>query len=183
MSTKLLSAAAALALFFTPVAAQEQSDNSKAAIEMMSKVTKAQDFLQHAAMGDMFEMRTAELANERSQNQQVQQFAQMLIKDHGAASQELMNIAQAAGIQMQNPTLDQRHQTIVDSLSGAEGQGFDTAFAQTQVQAHQEAIALYEAYAQNGDNEQMKAFAQKGLPVLQQHLQMAQQLQQGTTTN
>ncbi len=51
------------------------------------------------------------------------------------------------------------------------------------MQAHQEAIALYEAYAQNGDNEQMKAFAQKGLPVLQQHLQMTQQLQQGTTTN
>ena len=42
--------------------------------------------------------------------------------------------------------------------------------------AHEEGIALFKAYSENGDNDQLKAFAQKGLPVLQKHLEMAQKI-------
>ncbi|MFN4141101.1 DUF4142 domain-containing protein [Aestuariivirga sp.] len=176
MRNRFLAAAAALMLLTGPSFAQE-TDNSKAAIEAMSKVTTAQDFVSHAAMSDMFEIRTGQMAQEKGGSDAVKQFGQMLVQDHGNSSKELMDLAKAAGVDAAPPeALDQRHQVIADSLEGAEAQGFDQAFGQAQVQAHQEGIALFEAYAQNGDNEQLKAFAQKGLPVLQKHLETAQQI-------
>jgi putative membrane protein len=181
MKAKLMAAAAALFIFTTPGFAQETTDNAKASIEAMSKVTTAQEFVTHAAMSDMFEIQTGQMAQEQGGSDAAKQFGQMLVQDHSNASKELMNLAKAAGIDAQPPSaLDQRHQVIVDSLKDAEGAGFDKAFGQAQAQAHQEGIALFQAYSQNGDNDQLKAFAQKGLPKLQQHLEMAQQLA-GTT--
>lgn len=176
----LLAAAVAGLLSATPALAQSDtaaSDNSKAAIAQLSKVTKAQDFVAFAAASDMFEIQTGQMASAQGGSEQVMQFGKQLVADHGQSSKELMDIAKAAGVNAAPPAeLDQRHQVIVDSLKDAKGQGFDSAFAQAQVAAHQEGIALFEAYAQNGDNDQLKAFAQKGLPVLKQHLEMAQKL-------
>ena len=177
MKTTLMAALAALALFAAPVYAQE-TDNSKAAVEAASKVTKAQDFAMMAAMSDRFEIDSGQMAQEQSLNNEVKQFGQQLVQDHGNSSKELMQIAGQAGLRLDPPQrLDQRHQTIADSLSDAKGSGFDKAFLQAQVQAHEEGIALFKSYSQNGDNEQLKAFAQKGLPALQKHLDMAQKLE------
>lgn len=176
MLPKLMIAATALLLLAAPVSAQD-TDNSKAAIEAMSKVTNAKDFVAHAAMSDMFEIQTGQMAQDQGGSDAVKQFGQMLVTDHGSSSRELMDVAKAAGVDTAPPSaLDQRHQVIADSLKDAEKSGFDAAFAQAQVQAHQEGIALFEAYARNGDNDQLKAFAQKGLPTLQKHLETAQRI-------
>jgi hypothetical protein len=49
-----------------------------------------------------------------------------------------------------------------------------------QLQGHQKAVDLFQNYARNGDNPHLKQFAQNTLPVLQQHLQMAQSVPQAT---
>jgi putative membrane protein len=180
MKATLMAAAAALVMFTAPGLAQESSaatENSKAAVEAMAKVTSARDFASHAAMSDMFEIQTGQMAQDQGGSDQARQLGQMLVQDHSASSKELMDLAKAAGVDTAPPAaLDQRHQVIVDSLKDAKGSGFDKAFGQAQVQAHQEAIALFEAYSQNGDNKDLQAFAKKGLPKLQQHLEMAQQV-------
>jgi putative membrane protein len=178
MNRKLMAATAALFLFASPAAfAQETTDNSKAAIETLSKVTTAKDFVANAAMSDMFEIQTGQMAADQGGSDAVKQFGQMLVQDHGNSSKELTDLAKAAGIDAAPPSaLDQRHQVIADSLKDAKGSGFDKAFADAQVQAHEEGIALFKSYGQNGDNEQLKAFAQKGLPILQKHLETAQKI-------
>jgi putative membrane protein len=51
-----------------------------------------------------------------------------------------------------------------------------------QVDAHENAVSLFERYAKGGDNAELKAFAAKQLPHLQEHLRMAKDLRiQGTT--
>lgn len=178
MTRLLISAAAAALLFVTPVLAQDTATaNSTPAIEQLSKVTVAKDFAALAAMSDMFEIQSGEMAGTQGGSKAVKQFGKMLVKDHGKSSKELAKLAQATKIEGIPPAaLDQRHQAIVDSLKDAKGEGFDTAFAQAQIQAHQEGIALFKSYAANGDNDQLKAFAKKGLPVLEKHLAMAQKL-------
>jgi predicted outer membrane protein len=52
----------------------------------------------------------------------------------------------------------------------------DQVFARQQIQAHEEAIALFRAYSQNGDNQELKQFAGKRLPGLEDHLKMTQDL-------
>jgi predicted outer membrane protein len=49
-----------------------------------------------------------------------------------------MKLAKAAKLEdSPHSQLDQRHQVIANSLKDAKGGGFDTAFAEAQVAAHQ----------------------------------------------
>ena len=186
MKATLTAAVAALVLFASPVLAQETGtagENSKAVIEAMSKVTAAQDFVTFAAMSDMFEIKTGEMAKKQAGSDATRKLGQMLVKDHSASSKKLMKLAKAAKLEVSPPAaFDQRHQVIFDSLKDAKGEAFDKAFAEAQVQAHEEGIALFQAYAQNGDNEQLKDFASKGLPKLKKHLEMAQKAETPATT-
>ena len=137
----------------------------------------AQEFVNQAASGGLFEVQSSELALERSQSTEVQEFANQMITDHTANNQELMTIVQAENLTM--PTeIASPHAEMMQTLQDAEGEAFDTAYVQNQATAHETAVTLYQTYAEGGDNEALMAYAQKSLPVLQQHLEHAQGLGQ-----
>lgn len=198
MTRLLMSAAAAALLLATPVLAQDTTttttpatppaatttttgaETPQAVLDQMSKVTAARDFVTFAAMSDTFEVETGKLAQDQADAKDVKQLGKKLVKDHTKSSKHLMELAKKEKIEVTPPTeLDQRHQAILDGLKAAKGKDFDTAFAQAQVQAHEEGIALFKSFSENGDNDQLKAFARKGLPVLEKHLAMAQKLSGG----
>jgi putative membrane protein len=138
-------------------------------------------FARTAAMSDMFEIESSRLAEQRSQDAQVKQFAQHMIRDHQKTTSELKGLLpqlQGAAAAPQLPTsLDQQHQALVQQLQGAQGAEFDRTFVRQQVQAHQTAVDLFRAYAQSGDNAQLKQWASQTLPSLEEHLRQAQQMQ------
>src|SRR5712671_2681649 len=72
--------------------------------------------------------------------------------------------------------LDAEHQKKLDELKAKSGKEFDRAYDQMQLQAHEEAVALFSDYARNGDNPDLKAWAAKTLPHLREHLEMAKKL-------
>ena len=61
------------------------------------------------------------------------------------------------------------HQTQLDQLSGLDAEAFDQAYIAAQVAAHDEAVALFEGFASNGEDSALKTFAADTLPTLQQH--------------
>ena len=63
------------------------------------------------------------------------------------------------------------------------GATFDRGFIEAQVKAHQDAIALFETQVNGGGDAELKAFAQKQLPGLRNHLKQAQDLQGKLGTN
>ena len=69
MKNRLMTAAAALFIFATPVFAE---DTAKANIEAMSKITTAKDFVSHAARSDMFEIKSGEMAQQVESSAQTQ---------------------------------------------------------------------------------------------------------------
>lgn len=73
--------------------------------------------------------------------------------------------------------MDAEHQQMMQRLQSARGAEFDRTYMQQQVQAHQQAVDMFTSYSQQGDNAQLKQWAGKTLPTLQQHLQRAQQVQ------
>jgi putative membrane protein len=128
-------------------------------------------------------MEASRLADQRSQNAQVKQFAQHMLRDHQKTTNELKGLLpQIQGVSAsQLPTsLDQQHQALVQQLQGAQGAQLDRLFAQQQIQAHQTAVDLFRSYAQSGDNAQLKQWASQTLPSLEEHLRQAQQLQRAT---
>jgi predicted outer membrane protein len=133
----------------------------------------AAEFVARAANGNMFEIQSSQAALEKTQNGQVRQFAQKMVQDHTGAGDRLKAAAQGQTV----PTdLDQQHAQMLQQLQGASGPDFDRRYVQLQLAAHQDSVVLFERYGQNGDNPQLKQFAQQMLPDLQAHLQQIQQI-------
>ena len=63
-----------------------------------AQAMSAQDFVNEAASGGMFEVQSSQLALERGQGDEVKAFAQMMITDHTANNEELKAAAEAAGV-------------------------------------------------------------------------------------
>jgi putative membrane protein len=145
----------------------------------------AQDatFIQHASQSGMAEVRQGELTAQNGESEAVKRYGQTLVTDHTKANQELKQIATTKGASVATDL--GKHQATYDRLSALKGRDFDQAFKEQAIKDHEEAIRLFEQQTQQGSDAELKAFAQKHLPHLRQHLTMAQQMkvdQPETTT-
>ena len=162
----------AVALAQTP-----QATPRPAATQAGAQAPAAADFVNRAAISNMFEIQSSQLAQQKAQNDRVRQFAQSMVQDHTAAGDKLKSSAQGIQGATIPSSLDQPHQQMVQTLQSASGPGFDRDYVQMQVTAHRDAVSLFDQYAQNGDNQQLKQFAQQTLPTLREHLQSVEQIQ------
>jgi len=141
------------------------------------KVPPAQEFVTKVAISDMMEIQAAELALARQPDADTKPFAERMVKDHQETSKELKALVATGKVKVTLPAaLDTEHQKKLDELKAKAGKDFDRAYDQMQVQAHEEAVMLFEAYATGGDNADLKAWAAKTLPHLKEHLAMAKKL-------
>jgi len=140
----------------------------------MAAVSSAdKTFATEAAQGGVVEVELGQLALQKGTSPQVKEFAQRMVTDHTQANQELMQLAKSQNLDL--PTqVDAKHKADMDRLRGMNGTAFDTAYMQHMVQDHQKDVAEFQQQAQSGSDPGLKSFAVKYLPVLQQHLQMAQ---------
>jgi putative membrane protein len=137
------------------------------------------DFVQKAAMSDMYEVEAGKIASQKGQTAPVKGFGEMMVDAHSKTTEELKGIVASEKIQVDLPAkLDAKHQKLIDDLNAASNADFDKTYAKQQVDGHQEAVNLFDSYAKKGDNAALKAFAQKTLPVIQQHLDEAKKLPQ-----
>ncbi len=132
-------------------------------------------FANRAAMGGLAEVQAAQLARQKAASADVKQFASQMDKDHTTANIELTALAKSK--QMTLPTSpDSAHQAMAQEVSKMSGAQFDRQYMQGQVTDHETTVALFQQEASSGQDPQLKAFAQKYLPILQHHLQMAQSI-------
>jgi putative membrane protein len=131
-------------------------------------------FVTKAAQDGMTEVELGKLALSKSYSNDVKQFAQRMVQDHGKANTELAGIAKAKGLDVA-AQLDAEHQGTVKALSAKSGAAFDSTYAARMASDHAKAIALFQATAKFGDRE-LASFASKTLPTLQEHKRMADNL-------
>jgi len=136
--------------------------------------TSTQEFVTKVAISDMFEIQSSKIAT-RKGNANIKSFAERMVKDHTKTSQELKGMVGKAKAKLPS-ALDSDHQKKLAQLQKLSGNEFNTTYASMQIQAHEEAVKLFEAYSNNGDNAELKAWAAKTLPALKEHLQHAQKL-------
>jgi len=140
----------------------------------------AADFVKQAANSDMFEIQSSQMALNRTQDKEVRDFAQRMVRDHTQSSEKLKAAAKGETV----PTsLDQEHAQMLQRLQQASGSDFTQNYIQMQVAGHQQAVSLFENYAQNGDNADLKQFAQQTLPTLREHQHMISQITVASTGN
>ena len=135
---------------------------------------KTSDFVKEAAISDMFEIQSSQLAEQKTQGD-VKSFADQMVTDHTKSSTELKS--QAQGMHVPVPTaLDQTRQKMLDKLRGLAGADFAKQYIDDQVSGHKDAVSLFQRYAKGGRNEKLKSWAATTLPTIQHHLDMAQGL-------
>ncbi|MFA7667989.1 MAG: DUF4142 domain-containing protein [Burkholderiaceae bacterium] len=136
-----------------------------------------QRFLREAGESGMLEMQASELAVQKAENPELKRYAEMMIKDHGAVDQELKALAQRKGFQLP-VELEGGKLRLMENLRQLEGAGFDEEYAdEVAVDAHEDAVELFEDAAEDADDDEVRAFAAKHLPALQNHLEMGRQLE------
>ena len=153
------------------------STNPPATVDITNPLF-APGFVAKATSANTFEIQSAQLALQASQNPGVRNFANMLITDHTMMAQQMAAAAAAAHLPPPAPAMLPPEQQMLDQLrASGTGYAFDQAFQQDQIQAHQQGIALMQNYAASGDRAPLRALASQAIPVMQRHLAMAQSLQ------
>ena len=133
-------------------------------------------FLMEAAMGGLMEVELGRVAAQKASSDAVKQFGQRMVDDHGAANTELMSLATSKGVTL--PTaLDEKHQKDVTNLSAMSGADFDRAYMKMMVSDHVKDVSEFEKQSTKGTDPDLKAFASKTLPTLQEHLKMAKSVE------
>jgi len=185
---KVVALAATCALFAAPALAQNKQSpmpptagnapNPSANVGAAPASAMATDeFVKKVAISDMFEIESSKLADKQKADADSKAFAKKMITDHGKTTRELKSMVQGGKVKAELPTaLDDEHKGKLDKLKSLSGKDFDSTYDQMQKQGHQDAVALFEQYAQSGDNAELKRWASKTLPHLKQHLSMAEKL-------
>jgi putative membrane protein len=140
-----------------------------------NNVSKPEDFMSQAAEGGMAESRLAFIALQRASDTEVKAFAQMMVEDHTKANTELAQLAGRKGTKL--PTdLNAKHKGLESKLPTLSGEAFDKEYMRAMVEDHEKDVKEFEAQSKDGTDADVKAFAAKHLPVLQQHLQTARDI-------
>jgi len=139
-------------------------------------------FVMKAAMGGMAEVELGRLAETQASSDAVKQFGRRMVEDHSKANDELSQIATRKGITL--PTsLDAKHQATKDRLSKLNGAAFDKAYMDDMVKDHHTDVADFRKESTSGQDSDVKAFAAKTLPTLEEHMRLAEQTQSSTKSS
>jgi putative membrane protein len=124
----------------------------------------------------------AKLALKKTNNPQVKEFANQMISDHTSLEKSVADLAKKLGAtEAESDTSKQLKQQAADErkkLESLKGQDFDREYLSHEIAYHQAVIdAAKNTLIPNAKNPELKSAVQGAAPVLQGHLQHAQQLQ------
>jgi putative membrane protein len=155
----------------TGATAAATSNANGAAAGKLAGADKA--FVEKAAIGGMAEVQLGNLAQQKAASEEVKKFAARMVQDHSKANDELKQIASTKGVQLPS-ALDKKHQSEMERLQRMSGADFDKAYMSHMVDDHKHDVAEFKKEANSGRDSDIKGFASKTLPTLEQHLQLAQ---------
>jgi len=125
-------------------------------------------FVHEAAAGGMAEVELGKLAADKATSPDVKAFGQRMVDDHSKANDELKAYASQKGITLPSSP-DPAHKSTQDRLSKLSGAAFDKAYMQDMVKDHDKDVAAFKHASTSAADADLKAWAAKTLPTLQEH--------------
>lgn len=163
-------------------AGQGQTQSNGANGNQSALAAQDRQFVIEAARNGLAEVQQGQLAARRAGRGTVRDFGIRMVQDHTATNRELLRLASAKGIRIER-SLGARNEMALTQLLQLSGRTFDRMYLNEQVAAHELAVALFQTEASQGQDPDLKAFAQRTLPALQMHLDMARSMANGGRGN
>ncbi len=132
-----------------------------------------QTFVNAAAGSDASEIQSSQLAQTKARSVRIKTFAEKMVTDHNATTQKLTSIVQSKGATI-TPT--PTGQDLATKLAADKPRAFDRDYINGQIEGHKAAVKLFQDEISNGQDADVKAFAQATLPAIQQHLKLAERI-------
>jgi putative membrane protein len=129
---------------------------------------KDKEFITEAAKDGMMEVEMGKMGQKQAKNAEVKKFATRMVTDHSKANTQLKALAKKKGV-----TLDAEGHKM-DKMDDAT---FDKDYMDQMVKDHEKDVKAFEEIAKDGSDADVKAWANKTLPTLKKHLELAKQIQ------
>lgn len=130
------------------------------------------EYVKMAGSGDLYEIQSSQTVLQTTQDPKVRSFAQMMIQHHTKSTADVKAAAAKSRVKPKPPMLVPAHAELVTQLKAETGTARDQTYIAQQKQAHGQALALHQSYAEGGTAPALKAAATKIVPVVQQHIDM-----------
>jgi len=125
---------------------------------------KDKTFIKKAAKGGMMEVAFGNLAEQNAQSDDVRSFGKRMVTDHGKANDELKSIASKKGAQLPSKEPSGKWTS-------------DKAYIDMMVKDHEKDLAEFNEEANSGSDPDVKKFADDTAKVVQEHLDLAKEIQ------
>ena len=136
-----------------------------------ARMSSDEKFADAAAVGGMEEVQLGQLAAQKGASDEVRQFGQRMVDDHSKAGDDLKQVASGKGWTLP-AALDAKAQADVQKLSALSGDKFDKEYVSMMLKDHKKNVAEFQKESSGGADADIKSFASRTLPVIQEHLQM-----------
>jgi putative membrane protein len=140
------------------------------------------NFVAQAVKNSIQERVLGKMAEERSQDSEIQGYGKMLVKDHNEILQKLVALMNKNGMPQPSGLPEVRSEAI-NKLESLSGPSFDKEFISMMVEDHQKAVDTFRQEQNSAQNQDVRDFAKNTLPTLEKHLKEAQEIQSKLQTN
>lgn len=138
----------------------------------LAQVMPAAEYVNMAGASDLFERQSAQIVLETTTNPKVRNFASMMLTAHSKSTAAVKAAALKARVRVAPPVLMSAQSEMIAQLQAATGMARDTTYIAQQKAAHDQALALQQAYASDGKAVPLKLAAAKIVPVVKMHITM-----------
>jgi putative membrane protein len=129
-----------------------------------------QEFVSKALQGGDAEIELSQLAQKKSQSEDVRQLAQKMVQDHSQINEKWFKpLAKQLGVSEPNG-LAKKDKKFIARLQGLSGDDFDTEYIKAMVKDHEDDLRDFQSEAQMALNPNVKVVAQRGQTVISEHL-------------
>lgn len=184
-----------MAAVWTPLAAAQTSTNDPAAQNKAGNDTLVapksstsdntvssadRKFFTLLAQANADEVEAGKVALLASNNANVKSFAQQMIDDHGAALKQISTLAARKNIDVPSVP-DEKHQQGIERMRNLAPADFNSQYVKSAVEDHRATLDLLSKIQAKAKDQDLKTLAQKMAPTVQGHLNMAMNLNAGTS--
>jgi putative membrane protein len=138
----------------------------------------SQEFVKKAAAAGHAEVAAGKLGSQKATNPEVKAYAQKMVEDHTKANKELMAAAKPKNLEVPTEP-DMMHKAMMKKFEVQEADAdFNHDFMQQMVRDHEAVVELFQqASTDSGVDAELRGWAKKTLPHLQEHLKEAKALE------
>lgn len=130
------------------------------------------EFVMTALRDGMLEVEAGKLAQSKATDGSVKKFANMMIEHHGKANEELSALARSHNLEVPTTVSDDGNDEL-EKLRNESSDDFDEKYIEMMIDAHQDAIDLFEKEIKRDKDPELEQWASKTVPTLRTHLEEA----------